>query len=82
MPKNKNSNEKPLFKLPLNIDIENTKIQERKILEFVPNTIKSGEAIIVRTKKYAGLSEPCFVVANMNGKITIKQLKEEKDSNK
>ena len=79
----KKRNKKPLIKLsPLNIDIENVKVQERKILEFVLNTIKSGEAIIVRTKKYAGLSEPCFVVANINGEIKIKQIKEDKNSDK
>lgn len=53
-------------------------LKKREILEFVPNTLKQGEAIIVRTKKNLGLSEPCFVVFNNNGNIEIKQIKEEK----
>jgi hypothetical protein len=50
--------------------------KKRKILEFVPNTINSGEAIVVRTKKNLGLSEDCFVVYNNNGNIEIKKVKE------
>ena len=50
----------------------------RKILEFVPNKIKDGESIVVRTKKYWGFSEPCFIVSKNRGEITIKQVKEEK----
>ena len=76
MSKDKNSNEKPLIKLPLNVDLKDIKIQERKILEFNPNRIKSGEAIVVKVKKFAGLSEQCFAVANINGEIIVKCLKD------
>lgn len=53
-------------------------VKTRKILEFPLYRIKDGEAIIVRTKKWGGLAEPCFVVLYKNGEITIKQIKEEK----
>lgn len=71
------SNKEPLLP-PLDYPIKYEK--KREILEFVPNMIKSGEAIIVRTKKNLGLSEPCFVVFNNNGNIEIKQIKEEKSA--
>jgi len=69
----------PLVETPVKMGYERKNIKERQILEFVPNTIKDGEAVIVRTKKWAGLSEPCFAVANNKGKIKIKQIKEEKE---
>jgi hypothetical protein len=53
----------------------------RRILEFVPNTIHAGEAVIVRTKKYWGLSEPCFVVYNIDGRVEFKQIKEVRRKN-
>jgi hypothetical protein len=49
----------------------------RKILEFPLYKVKDGESIIVRTKKWAGLAELCYVVTSKNGEITIKRLKEE-----
>jgi hypothetical protein len=49
----------------------------RQILEFPLYKVKDGESIIVRTKKWAGLAELCFVVSNNNGEITVKQIKEE-----
>jgi hypothetical protein len=80
-PMSNNENDKKLsIKLPFNIDIANTRIQERKILEFVPYTIKSGQAIIVRTKKNAGLSERCYVVCNRKGKISITPIEDVKKS--
>ncbi len=65
-------------KLPANIDInvDRTRVEEKKVLEFVPNTVRNGEAIIVRIKKYGGLAETCFVVCNKNGKIVVMQVKE------
>lgn len=69
----------PLVETPIKVEIEKKDIKERQILEFVPNTIKDGEVVIVRTKKWAGLSEPCFAVANIKGKIKVKQIKEERD---
>ena len=75
---NKKSNEKFLSKFPLNINYEN--IKERKILEFDPRKIKAGEATIVKVDKWAGLSNTCFAVLNVDGKnLIIKPLKEEKD---
>lgn len=66
-------------KLPVSLRYERARIEERKMLQFIPNTVKDGEAIIVRTKKWAGISEPCFVVVNNKGEITVKQIKEEKE---
>jgi len=77
---NKKSDKRPLIKMPVNVDIERSKTHERKVLEFVPNTVKAGEAIIVRADKWGGILKPCFVVLNVDGKeLIIKQLKEEKD---
>jgi hypothetical protein len=53
----------------------------RRILEFIPNSIREGEAVIVKTKKYLGLSEPCFVVYNINGKVSFKQIMESRRKN-
>ena len=64
------------------IKYEKIDIKEKKILEFIPNTIKNGEVAIVRVKKWAGISELCFAIANNNGKITIKQFQEENDEGK
>lgn len=72
---NKEKEKLPLPSVEFPIKYEKT----RQILEFVPNTINSGEAVIVKTKKYWGLSEPCFVVHNNNGKIEIRQIKEERE---
>lgn len=69
------SEKESLIKSPVSLGVEIKKTNDRKVLEFVPNTIKEGEAIIVRTKKWAGLSEACFVVCLNNGKISIVQLK-------
>ena len=64
-----NNNKKPAFKLPINIDIKDT--YDKKVLEFVPNRINEGEAIIVNTKRYLGLSHKKFVVQHVNGTINI-----------
>ncbi len=63
-----------LGRLPVDIQIKYEK--ERKILEFVLNRIKDGEAIVVKTKKWAGISEACFVVSMYNGVVSIQQVKE------
>jgi hypothetical protein len=79
----KKSGKKPLFGLPINVDIENTKIQEKKILEFVPNTVKPHEAIVVKAEKWGGLLKQSFVVLNIDGKeLMIKQIKEETENPK
>lgn len=64
-------------KPPFSLNYEITRVEERKMLQFIPNTVKNGEAIIVRTKKWAGIAEACFVVCKNKGKIEIKQIKEE-----
>jgi len=79
----KKSEKKTLFGLPISadidVDIANTRTQEKKILEFVPNTVKPHEAIVVKADKWAGLLKQSFVVLNIDGKdIVIKQIKEEK----
>ena len=63
------------IKSPLNINIENSKTQDRRILEFIPNKLKEGEAIIVKTKRWTGISEACFAVCLKDGKLNIQQLK-------
>jgi len=75
MRRRKPSADSPLIESPLNIKYEN--IKEKQTIEFIPNTIKEGEATIVRIKKWVGISEPCFAVALVNGKIQVKQIKEE-----
>ena len=50
-----------LFKFPIYYDVEDKKKYEKKVLEFIPNIIRKGEAIIVRVPKYLGFSEKTFV---------------------
>ncbi len=69
-----------LPKLPVNIDIEHTKILEKKILEFVPHTIKPNDAQVVKVKSLGGLSEKAYVVLNVDGKnIIIKECTSQKE---
>ena len=60
---------------PLTIDIENAKIEERKVLEIDPNKIKPGEMKIIKVRKWLGLKNEYFAVQNVEGKyIHIQQL--------
>lgn len=75
----KKSGKESLIQFPVKIDYENIKTQERRILEFDPNRIKAGEAIVVKVAKFGGLTNVSFAVLNIDGKdILVKQLKEEK----
>lgn len=68
---------KPFFKLPFNIDIQDKDIKERRILEFVPHTIKPNDAQVVIVPKWDGFRKTAFVVLNKDGKeIIVRQLKE------
>lgn len=70
---------KPFFKLPINldVDIQDKDIKVRKILEFVPHTIKPNDAQVVIVPKWNGLRKTAFVVLNIDGKeISVTQLKE------
>jgi len=86
--KKRSKKRKPFFKFPLganldaNVEYARKNVKEKRVLEFVPNRVKNGEAIIVRIKRWAGLREACFVVSNNNGKITIEQVIEEKEERK
>ena len=73
------SNDKKPFKLPINFDIDIKDIKDRKILEFVPHTIKPDEAQIVRVSNWgwSGLQKTTFVVLNKGGnELIIERLKE------
>lgn len=70
---------KPFFKFPVNfdVDIQDKDIKVRKILEFVPGSIKPGDAQVVIVPKWNGLRKTAFVVLNIDGKeISVTQLKE------
>jgi len=77
---NKKSRKKPLIESPLKLGYEIAKTEERKILEFDPNRVKAGEAIIVKVGRLGGLTNTCFAVLNVDGRdLVIKQIKEAKD---
>ena len=70
---------KPFFKFPINldVDIQDKDIKVRKILEFVPGSIKPNDAQVVIVPKWDGLRKTAFVVLNIDGKeISVTQLKE------
>lgn len=66
--------EKPKIKLPIGLGLNIDRINNRSILEFVPNIIKPGEAIVVRVKKNLGLSEKCYVVLNDGRRVIVSLL--------
>jgi len=64
------------FLLPLNIDIEKVKIEEKQTLEVDPNKIRPGEASIVKVPKWGGFGSEFFAVLNIDGKrISVEQLR-------
>ena len=70
---------KSFFKFPINldVDIQDKDIKVRKILEFVPGSIKPNDAQVVIVPKWDGLRKTAFVVLNIDGKeISVTQLKE------
>ena len=70
--------DKKPFKFPFgfDIDIQDKDIKVRKILEFVPHTIKPNDMTITRVPDWGGLKNQTFAVLNKDGKeIIIKQLK-------
>ena len=71
--------DKKPFKFPFgfDIDIQDKNIKERRILEFVPGSIKPGDAHVVIVPKWDGLRKTAFIVLNIDGKeIDVTQLKE------
>lgn len=64
------------FPLDLKISHTSHKYTEKKTLEFDPDRIKPGEAIVVKVSKWDGLVNAFFAVMNVGGKqIIIKRLK-------
>ena len=60
-----------LIPLPLNISYDNSKTEEKQIVEFDPNRIEPGEIIIVKVEKWRGLSSSFFAVMNVDGREII-----------
>ena len=59
------------------ISYKKKKTENKQILEFDPNRIKQGEAVVIQVPKWGGLLNQCFVILNVDGKkMIIRQLKE------
>lgn len=64
------------FSLGLGFSRKDFKYTEKKTLEFDPQRIKPGEAIVVKISKWDGLVNSFFAIMNVGGKrVIIKRLK-------
>jgi hypothetical protein len=60
---------------PIDLTYSRKSYTEKKTLEFDPERIKPGEAIVVKVSKWDGLVNAFFAVMNVGGKqIVIKKL--------
>lgn len=76
MTKSNEDSRKSSMRFPFNIDVENIKTIEKKVLEIDPNGIKVGEVVIITVPQWGGLKNECFAVMNVDGKhILVEQLR-------